>query len=75
MGYETVSAKIPKRLKELMDKYGIKPGPVIRKAIEEEVKKYVLKEVEKELSEISQELSAIQDDEIARLIREDREGH
>jgi hypothetical protein len=75
MGYETVSAKIPKRLKELMDKYGIKPGPVIKKAIEEEVKKYVLKEVEKELSEISQELSAIQDDEIARLIREDREGH
>ncbi|AFH42647.1 hypothetical protein IOK49_04040 [Fervidicoccus fontis] len=75
MSYETVSAKIPKRLKELMDKYGIKPGPVIRKAIEEEVKKYVLKEVEKELSEISQELSAIQDDEIARLIREDREGH
>jgi|GEM_PF-7047490 len=31
MGYVTVSAKIPRRLKELLDKYGIKPGPVIRR--------------------------------------------
>jgi hypothetical protein len=34
MGYVTVSAKIPRRLKELLDKYGIKPGPVIRRALE-----------------------------------------
>jgi hypothetical protein len=27
VGYITVSAKIPRRLKELLDKYGIKPGP------------------------------------------------
>jgi hypothetical protein len=27
VGYITVSAMIPRRLKELLDKYGIKPGP------------------------------------------------
>jgi hypothetical protein len=35
MSYVTVSAKIPRRLKELLDKYGIRPGPVIRRALEE----------------------------------------
>ena len=35
MGYVTVSAKIPRKLKELLDKYGVKPGPVVRKALEE----------------------------------------
>ena len=29
-GYVTVSAGIPSWLKELLDKYGIKPGPMIR---------------------------------------------
>ncbi len=28
--YVTVSAKVPQELKELMDKYGVKSGPVIR---------------------------------------------
>lgn len=33
----------------------------------------MLKETEKKLEEISQEISSIPDEEIARLIREDRE--
>ena len=61
MGYVTVSVKIPKWLKELLDKYGIKPGPIVRKALEEEVKK------------IASKLSHISDEEVASLIREDRE--
>lgn len=71
--YVTVSAKIPRRLKELMDELGIKPGPVIRKAIEEEVRRRVLEKLESEISEMVEELSTIPDEEIARLIREDRE--
>ncbi len=69
----TVSAKIPKELKELMDKYGIRPGPVIRRALEEEVKRKILEEVEKEARELSKSLRQISDEEIAKLIREDRE--
>lgn len=73
MGYVTVSAKIPRRLKELLDKYGIKPGPIIRRALEEEVKKRVLAELEEKAREISGRLSHISDEEVVSLIREDRE--
>ena len=73
MSYVTVSAKIPKRLKELMDKYGIKPGPVIRRALEEEVKKRILAELEGKLRDILGEISSIPDEEVVDLIREDRE--
>ncbi len=73
MGYVTVSAKIPRRLKELLDKYGIKPGPVIRRALEEEVKRRVLSELEEEARVLSKRLSHISDEEVASIIREDRE--
>ena len=74
MGYVTVSAKIPRRLKELLDKYGIKPSSIIRRALEEEVKKRMLGEIERKARELSRRLSQISDEEIARIIREDREG-
>ena len=37
MGYVTVSIRIPRKLKEQLDKYGIKLGPIVRRALEEEV--------------------------------------
>ena len=71
-GYVTVSAKIPRKLKELLDKYGIKPGPVIRRALEEEVRKRLLEGIEAKARELSSRVSHIPDEEIAKLIREDR---
>jgi len=72
MDYVTVSAKILRRLKELLDKFGIKPGPVIRRALEEEVKRRVLFELEEEARVLSERLSHISNEEVASLIREDR---
>ena len=57
-----------------MDKFGIKPGPVIRRALEEEVLKHVLRDVERDVKGLGVKLSHISDEEIAKLIREDREG-
>ena len=74
MGYVTVSAKVPRKLKELLDRYGIKPGPIIRRALEEEVKKHILSEVEEKAKKLSKRASHIPDEEIAKIIREDREG-
>jgi len=74
MGYVTVSAKLPRRLKELLDRYHMKPGPIIRKALEDEVKRRLLREVEEEARKLSQHVSHIPDEEIVKLIREDREG-
>ena len=61
MGYVTVSAKIPRRLKELLDKYNIKPGPIIRRALEEEVRRCVLSELEERARELSAKLSHVSD--------------
>jgi hypothetical protein len=74
MSYVTVSAKIPRRLKEMLERYGIKPGPVIRGALEEEVRRRVLEGLEENGKELSTRLSHISDEEVASLIREDREG-
>jgi predicted transcriptional regulator len=74
MEYVTVSAKLPRRLKELLDRYRVKPGSIIRKALEDEVKRRLLREVEEEAKELSQHVSHIPDAEIVKLIREDREG-
>lgn len=71
--YVTISAKIPRRLKELMDKYGIKPGPVIREALEREVRKAALKELEKKAKKLSKKLPPISDEDIAKIIREYRD--
>jgi polyhydroxyalkanoate synthesis regulator phasin len=74
MGYVTVSAKVPSRLKEMMDKYGIKPGPIIREALEKEVKRRILDELERQASGLSDELSRVSDEKIVELIRRDREA-
>ncbi|MEM2238752.1 MAG: hypothetical protein QXM89_03805 [Candidatus Bathyarchaeia archaeon] len=72
-GYVVVAAKVPKKVKELMDTLGIKPGPVIRKALEEEIKRVLLEKLEDDAKRLSLKLKDITDDEIAELIREDRE--
>ena len=74
MDYVTVSIRIPRRLKEQLDKYGIKLGPIVRRALEEEVRRRMLEEIRERASELSKRVSHIPDEEIARLIREDREG-
>jgi len=73
MGYVTVSAKIPKRLREPLKKYNIKPGLIIRKALEEEVRRRVLSELEEKAKAFGERPSHISDEEVASLIREDRE--
>ncbi|MEM2902554.1 MAG: hypothetical protein QXO32_07500 [Candidatus Bathyarchaeia archaeon] len=73
MGYVTVSAKLPWKLKTLLDKYGVKPGPIIRKALEDEVKKRMLSEVKEEAEKLSQHVSHIPDEKVVKLIRGDRE--
>ena len=65
---------MPRRLKELLDKYGIKPGPIIREALEREVRRRILEEVEEKAKKLSEKVAHVPDEEIARIIREDREA-
>lgn len=70
--YVVVAAKIPKRLKTIMDSLGIKPGPLIRRSIEEEIRRKIFEQLEVKAKMLSEKLPPISDEEIAELIWEDR---
>ncbi|PSO07682.1 hypothetical protein B9Q04_09605 [Candidatus Marsarchaeota G2 archaeon BE_D] len=72
--YATVSAKIPFDLKEKLRKYGIQVGPLIREAVEREVRRRELEEVDKDMEGASERLRKISDEEFARIIREARDA-
>ncbi len=72
--YVTVSVKIPAKLKEELEKYGIKPSILLKKAIEEELRNREIKRIKEEIERIKPTLAKLQIEEIVRLIREDREG-
>jgi hypothetical protein len=70
----TVSTKIPKPLKEKMIKLKIKPSKLLRKAIEDEVKRKEIEELKEELTKLKPILDKVSMEEIVRSIREDRES-
>ena len=71
--YETVSAKIPTELKVKAKKLGIKTGELIRKALDEEVKRREIEEINIELKRLKPVFDKISVEEIVAMIREDRE--
>jgi hypothetical protein len=72
--YSTVSTKIPAELKAKMEKLKIKPSMVLRKAIEDEVKKREAQKLKQEIDRLKPALSKISVEEAVRSVREDREG-
>ena len=70
----TVSAKIPKKLKEKMQRLRIKPSKILRKALEDEVKKREIEELKEEINKLRQTLDKISMDDIVKSIREDRDS-
>ena len=69
--YVTVSAKIPKDLRERARKLGIRPSEIIKRALEEEVRKREMEELIKRLEEIRHLLT--RPEETTRIIREIRD--
>ena len=72
--YVTVSTKVRRRLKEEAERLGVKISEVLRRALEEEVRRRKLEELEKRLGEIGEALDRIDIDRVVKSIREDREG-
>ena len=71
----TVSAKVKKDLWIKIKKYNVNISRVIRKALEEEVKKREEEELKKELAKASDILKKIPSERIVKHIREARETH
>ncbi len=72
MSSTTISVRIPKELKEKIDKHGIRVSQVVRKALEEEVKRRELEEAAKAAEELGEMFSKIPEQEIVRLVKEYR---
>ena len=70
----TVSAKIPEELRRKMRELGIKPSEVIRRALEEEVRRRELERLKRVLEENRHLLSRLSVERAVRAIRENREG-
>ncbi|MEM2864981.1 MAG: hypothetical protein QW569_01330 [Candidatus Bathyarchaeia archaeon] len=67
-----MSAKVPRELREAMRALKLKPSEVIRKAIEEEVKRRRLEGLLRDLEEVRMLLA--KPEETVKLIREMRDG-
>ena len=70
----TVSAKIPKQLKEKMQHFNIKPSKILRKALEDEVKKRESQELKQEINNLKPTLEKVSMQNIVKNIREDRDS-
>jgi antitoxin CcdA len=70
----TVSTKIPKQLKEKIQKFKIKPSKILRKALEDEVKKREMEELKAEIDRLKPILEKISVGDVVKSIREDRDS-
>jgi hypothetical protein len=69
----TVSTKIPKQLKEKIERFKIKPSKILRKALEDEVKKREIEELKEEIDRLKPILEKVSIEDIVKSIREDRD--
>lgn len=67
----TVSAKIPRRLKEELAKKGVKMSEAIRRGLERELKEAKTREIESMLRKV--DFTKVSEEQIVRDIRETRE--
>jgi len=72
--YITVSVKVPVEVKEKLEKFGIKPSKILKKAIYEELRRREIEEIEDKLKELKNVLNKFSREFIVESIREDRES-
>ncbi|MDI6904710.1 MAG: type II toxin-antitoxin system CcdA family antitoxin [Candidatus Bathyarchaeia archaeon] len=70
--YTTVSTKIPQELKEKMKQLEIKPSKLLRKAIEDEIRRREAKKLKEDIEKLKPVLNKVSVEEIVKSIREDR---
>jgi len=72
--YITVSVKVPIEVKEKIEKLGIKPSKLLKRAIDEELRRREIEEIEDKLKELKNVLNRFSREFIVESIREDRES-
>jgi hypothetical protein len=72
--YVTVSVKVRRNLVERARALGVNVAEVVRKAIEEEVRRRELELIRKRLESVKDFLDQVDIDRVVKSIREDRES-
>ena len=70
--YVTVSVKVPRQVKDKMEKTGIKWGPVLRQAIEDELQEAEREKAVDAILELAERAPKTEDNTAAKIIREMR---
>ena len=73
MSYVTVSARIRRELYEKLREYGVVISDVIRRALEEEVRRREEEEIREALRKAQEILAKIPPEEIVNVVRSSRE--
>ena len=68
----TISVRVPKKLKEEIERYKIKVSELVRKFLEEEIRKRKRRELENYAEELGEFFSKLSREEVVRRIRETR---
>ncbi|MFG1461146.1 MAG: CopG family transcriptional regulator [Thermoplasmataceae archaeon] len=71
--YTTISAKISEEEREELQGLGLNPTTIIRKAVQEEIRKVKTKNLIEKMKKVAPIISKLKIDEIVSDIREDRE--
>ncbi len=71
--YETVSVKVPAEIKQKLKKYGIKPSKLLRKTLEQEIRRREIEEIKTEIQNLGDALDRIDMADVVSTIMEDRE--
>jgi hypothetical protein len=71
--YATVSAKVSKKERDELKKLGLKPTEIIRRAVQEEIRRAKNKELMEKMRRVAPIVKKLNVDEIVSDIRKDRE--
>jgi predicted transcriptional regulator len=71
--YTTVSVRLPVDLREKMRELGIEPSAVLRKALEDEVKKREAENLNARIDELGPVLDRFSTEDVETSIRQDRD--
>lgn len=72
--YVTVSVKIPREIKDKLEKLGIKPSLLLKEAILKELRRREIEDLRRRINEVKPILKRISTEYIVKSIRENREG-
>ncbi|MEM2438924.1 MAG: hypothetical protein QW093_06305 [Candidatus Bathyarchaeia archaeon] len=72
--YVTVSVKVPREVKERLERLGIKPSQLLKNAIIEELRRREIEDLRRRIEEAKPILNKISIEYVVKSIREDRMG-